>query len=288
MIPLRLSRRHVLDTFFTTIFQLGGPFVSVHLAARFRGNSYWRARQLGVIPMLPYQYALYNIFAYLQELCNVQCSLVVLGHASVDTETFFGQNFANLWMNYFINGMETRFANFFNWHKAFLTDRLRPINRRRFHNPLWWVHYKEFTGDDSFFQDVGALVLHQYYFRKIVGYPKIFLNKEQVRRDFFVPLPKATERLCLFSFVYMFLRVYIYYRSSHIANRLFWDTRFSIHENRTSIAFHENVFRFAFTLHGRRYDKMQLWEYASFLDSFVAAKPIAQRLATEETQYDPK
>jgi hypothetical protein len=288
MAILNFTRRHILQTFFIAMFQLGGPLVSVQIASRFRGNSYWRSRRIALIPVLPYQRALYNIFSYLQEICNTQCSLIVLGHASVDTDTFFGQNFSELWMNYFINGMETRFANFFNWHKVFLTDRLRPINRRRFHTPLWWVHYKEFDGDDSLFQDVGALVLHQYFFRRVVGYPRIFLNKTQVRRDFFVPLPVVTERLCLFSFVYMFLRIYMYYRVTNLASRLFWDTRFSVHENKTSIAFHENVFRFAFTLHGRRYDKMQLWEYASFLESFVVAAPIAQRLHTDEIRYDPK
>jgi hypothetical protein len=283
-----VSRRLLLQTFFLAMFTLGGPFVSVSIAARFRGNAYWRTRQLAIIPMLPYQRALYNIFAYLQELCTVQCSLVAFGHATVDSETFFGQGLSDLWTNYFINGMETRFANFFNWTKVFLTDRRRPINRRRFHTPLWWVHYKEFGGDDTLFQDVGAIILHKYFFRRLVGHPRIFLNKTQIRRDFFVPLPVQTERLCLFSFVYMFVRVFLYYRIHHLASRLFWDSRFQVHENRTSIGFHANVFKFAFTLHGRRYDKMQLWEYASFLDSFVSAGPLAQRLVADEIRYDPK
>jgi len=286
--PVVLTKRSLLQTFFLSMFKLGGPFVRVSLAARFRGNCYWPNRKISVIPMLPYQKALYNIFAYLQELCTLQCSLIVLGHATLDSETFFGQNFSELWMNYFISGMETRFANFFNWNKMFLTDRARPINRRRFHNPLWWVHYKEFGGDDSLFQDVGAIVLHRYFFRRIVGYPRIFLNTTQVRRDFFIPLPSSTERLCLFSFVYMFVRIFVYYRVRHLAARLFWDSHFRVHENRTSIAFHANVFKFAFTLHGRRYDKMQLWEYASFLESFVIAAPQALRLAEEERKYDPK
>jgi len=288
VVGLLPTQRYLLQTFFFAIFRLGGPFVNVRIAARFRYNVYWRARRIAVLPYLPYQQALYNIFSYLQELCTSQCSLIVLGYATQDTNVFFGQGFNQLWMNYFINGMESRFANFLNWNKMFLTDLRRSPNRRRFHAPLWWAHYKEFGEDDALFQDVGALILHHYYFRRLVGYPRIFLSSTAIRRDFFVPLPELVERLYLFSFVYMFVRIFIYYRSQHLANRLFWDTRFLVHDNKSSIGIPTNVFRFAFTLHGRRYDKMQLWEYTSFLESFVWAGPYARQLQQDELRYDPK
>jgi hypothetical protein len=285
----RQARRFLLTTFFLSIRQLGGPFFDVSLSARFINNTYWKTRRLAVIPSLPYKASLYNIFSYLQAISNVHCSLVVLGYANIDSETFFSSKFSELWGNYFITGMESRFANFLNWHKIGVRDYFgRSPNRRRFHTPLWWVHYKEFGADDSLFQDVGALVIHQYYFRKVVAQPRIFLNKTKVRRDFFVPLPQVAERLYLFSFIYMFLRIFLYHRSIQLASRLFWDTRFLVHGNRSSVDLPHNVFKFAFTLHGRLYDKMQLWEYASFLESFVAARPLATQLAAEEAKYDPK
>lgn len=283
-----LTQRYLLGTFFFAIFRLGGPLLDVKIASRFRGNAYWKTRRLSVIPYLPYQRALYNVFSYLQDLCTTQCSLIVLGYATQDTNVFFGQGFSNLWTNYFINGMESRFANFLNWNKMFLTDRRRSPNRRRFHSPLWWAHYKEFGDDDSLFQDIGALVLHQYYFRRLVGYPRIFLNITQVRRDFFIPLPKTVERLYLFSFIYMFVRIFVYYRAQHLARRLFWDSRFLVHDNQSSLGVPSSVFKFAFTLHGRHYDRMQLWEYTSFLESFVWARPYATQLHHEEIRYDPK
>jgi hypothetical protein len=86
----------------------------------------------------------------------------------------------------------------------------------------------------------------------------------------------------------MFLRIFIHHRMIHLASRLFWDTRFLVHANRSSILVPSNVFKFAFTLHGRLYDKMQLWEYASFLEAFVTARPLAKRLVDEETRFDPK
>ena len=194
-----LSQRYLLTTFFLTLFQMGGPFVVVAIASRFARNVYWRARQVAVVPIISYQRAFYNVFSYLQEISVLNAALVVFSYRSVNDMMFLDNNLFKYWSNFFISGMEARFANFFNWSNIMMRDRQRSPNKKRFNADIWSVHYKS-VGEWQKNRDLAGIILHRYFFRRAVGLPKIIVSKFAVRRDFFLPVPAVATELVLSSF----------------------------------------------------------------------------------------
>jgi hypothetical protein len=265
------GRARILTNYFILIYRLGICVVSIVLAHRLFATYKHGATGRYIVPFQQFRSLTGGIADYVVDISQQTADIAIFGTFGMRKDFLTTENILPYAANFFITGFAARFGNFVNWADTVINQKPR-LNRY-----VWDSYFTASSFPELNLQkDLGAVVLHKYFYNALCRVPRIILNAIRIRKDFFFPVSLLSARFETFFILFSLLKIHLFYRNQVSASRLFWDSTFPMHTRQNIVGLGPLPFGYIFRIYGRQHTAMQTWEYRAIhrvFHYYVLMKP---------------